>query len=251
MPIVDDNGAIHGLLGTYEDITERRRIEQSVVMASEREQQRLGQELHDTIGQKLTGIKFMAHGLFEHFMGRKDTDIQQVASRLEELASQCIYDARRIASGLFPHTIGHQEFSLSLSDLAKTISSLMNCTCTSSVSDVTHQLSDTMALHLYRIAQEAATNAIKHGKANTIEITLHGRGRHLVLEILDDGIGIAPEISHGNGMGLHIMQYRAELIGGCFEAKARLGGGTVVRCVAPCDSDSEGYEDDKCYKWFE
>ena len=228
---------VHGrpaVLGLIRDISERRRVEMELVTVSEREQQRLGREMHDTLGQLLAGLKFMVQGIAMRVQqGGACQDVADISGQVEHIASQCIYEARRIASGLFPHKLGHESLADSLRELSANMRTVLGCDCQYAGDDVACTLEPAMALHLYRIAQEATTNAVKHGQAGSIRIHLAVRGRSLILEIEDDGSGFDPAAVNRTGMGLRIMQHRAMLLDGALDITTREKGGTVVRCIAP------------------
>ena len=215
-----------------EEIAARKELEKEVAEVTERERCRLGHELHDTLCQHLTAmslsLQVLSGKLAEASLPQaKDAD-QNV-----ELAEQAIELTRNVAKGLFPLELEGEGLASALLELSRTTMQSHRVICEARC-DALVQVSDSnVATHLYRIAQEAVTNAIKHGHISRIDIELSVANENLILTIMDDGIGL-PEELHGNpGLGLRVMAGRAGMIGGSFLAKNRSEGGTIVICRLP------------------
>ena len=222
-----------------EQITERRRLEEEVLQISERERHRIGQDLHDGLGQHLTGIAFLSKSLQQRLatkagLGAPATAEEAAeAGRIVELVQQAVTQTRNLARGLHPVEATPDGLTAALREFAARIEAFFRLKCGFVCDRAVSVPDNAIATHLYRIAQEAVNNAIKHAKTKRITIGLEADGDaaiHLVVE--DDGIGIG-ESACRNGLGLRIMRYRANIIGGAFEVERRPAGGTRVACSVP------------------
>ncbi|MBV8898561.1 MAG: PAS domain-containing protein [Verrucomicrobia bacterium] len=232
------------LLLAIEDITEKRRVEQQVLAVSERERRRMAQELHDGLGQHLTAITFVAQTIHHQLQHRHYAEAAQNAEQLVSQVSEATELTRDLAKGLHPMQVQAGQFQTAMETLAHNVSSLFKVVCTFSCDQpcMPPAESDEKASQLYRITQEAINNALKHGKATRIAITYKhdpqtGRARLL---ISDDGSGSPKPADPGQipgGMGLQIMRYRAESIGGKFQFDQAPDGGTVVMVSFGEDGD--------------
>jgi len=220
------------IIATGIDITERKHLEKAILDISAREQRRIGQDLHDGLGQHLTGIAFMAKA-HEARLAEQNKSEADEAAKIVKLVNDAIHKSRELARGLLPVVSDSQGLMSALQLWATEVEDLFGVSChfQCEVPVLIHD--DSMATHLYHIAQEAVNNAIKHGKAQEILIQLtadQGRG---TLSIKDNGKGIAANPSSTQGMGLHIMKYRAGMIGGALDVRRDTTCGTVVRCLFP------------------
>jgi len=212
----------------------RRRAERRLLEISEREQQRIGQDLHDGLCQQLTGIAYMASAL-EGGLAKKSPAEAHNAARIARLSRETAEQARQVARGLNPVKVGKTGLIAALDELAGSIrlmfsiSCLFNCQRRAGVAD--HET----AVHLYRIAQEAIHNAITHGKATQILVTLRRTAEGTELSVKDNGRGLSRASRNGNGMGLENMNYRARAIGARLEFKQRNPSGTVMNCTVLSD----------------
>lgn len=220
------NAAFHAALI---DISERKRMEQEVLNVSLREQQRIGQDLHDSICQELTGTAFMAKVLEQNLNKKKLKDAED-ARKIVDLIHQAISQTRRLSRGLLTWEIENNGLEAALTELAENTRSLFNVRCAVKYSPAVAIPSSITGKHLYRIAQEAVANAVKHGAAQNISIALFKKRHYGVLQIVDDGKGMAPGVS-SSGMGLRINRYRANAIGADIEIRPGKRGGTVVECT--------------------
>jgi PAS domain S-box-containing protein len=217
------------------EIAERTRLEREIIRISEREQRRIGQDLHDGLCQELAAIAFMTRALANR-MGASGAGETERLNHLAELLNGSISRCRDIARGLHPVEMDADGLMVALSDLATRTAQTIPCSfhCNEPIlmpeSDV--------ALNLYRIAQEAVTNALKYSGAGAIAIRLDRNGAALRLSISDDGRGIpspAGRSRHkqGGGMGLHIMRYRARTMGATIRIRNRRPRGAEVLCLLP------------------
>lgn len=219
-------------VGIIRDISERKRLEDGLVMATENERQIIGQELHDTLSQQLTAISLMAKAL-----ERKLADIspaaQEDASVVAEMARDAVNVAKRLAHGLFPTELDRHGLAAALEELADNNQQLFKKDCRYNGVRARLELPRTVERHLYRIAQEATSNAIKHSGAKRIEIQLEASPVELLLSVTDDGCGLPQHAQPGKGMGLAIMRYRSGMINATLTISPGLRSGTTVVCRLP------------------
>jgi PAS domain S-box-containing protein len=228
----DENGALRGFAKITRDITARKHLERQLLEISDREQRRIGQDLHDDLCQQLTGIEFMSQSLEQNLAG-KSLPEAAAAAEITKLVRGAISDTRDLARGLSPVMLEADELTPALQQLADNTSKLFNVSCRL-CRDASVLIEDNaMAVHLYRIAQEAVSNAIKHGRAGQIDITLAAADERVTLAIQDNGKGLGHRNGRHTGMGLQIMQYRAGMIGGHFTVDSQPGHGTRVACSFP------------------
>lgn len=219
-----DGGAV--LFGR--DVTERRWLERRLLTVTEAEQQRIGADLHDGLGQKLTGLACLATALRDRLSGAEAAQ----ASLIAALANDATIESRAIARGLCPVQL-EQAGGLvaALTDLVENTGLVHGVHCRlRGDAPEEETLPHLTAVQLYRIAQEAINNAVRHGRARQIEVTLSSQGRERSLRIEDDGLGFdgsSPRMRQG---GLRIMEYRANLIGGTLLVDAQPGAGTRIHC---------------------
>jgi signal transduction histidine kinase len=214
------------------DMRRLRELERDIVGASEREQQRIGADLHDGLCQYLAGIACVTGSLRDDLSERFQPE-SETAAELHELLRDAIVQARDIARGIAPVHMDEAGLASALEDLAANTQRLQDVNCTfESEGDVLIANRD-IATHLYRIAQEATSNAIRHGRAKVVAIRLTVNAGQIALTIEDNGIGIQSSDSHRSGMGLRSMRYRAGVLDGTIEISPLPGSGTRVCCHAP------------------
>lgn len=211
-------------------IQERQQLESLVLSISEREQQRIGQDLHDGLCQQLTGIKFR-NGLLEEKLVKRDLPECEDARSIEKLLNHAIELARNQARGLNPVRLEVDGFVAALQELAVSVTNIFNVNCVFEAATPISVGDHSVSVHLYRIAQEGISNAIKHGCARNIRVELSEPPGETHLVIEDDGIGICNPSRKGSGMGLHIMNYRARAIGAALNIGRNRNGGTTVTCI--------------------
>jgi PAS domain S-box-containing protein len=218
-------------LSIAHDVTERRQLERGLIEISERERQRIGYDLHDTLGQHLAGIAFLSKVLEQQLTARHATEATQ-AAQIVAFVNQAMEQARTLAGGLAPVTLETYGLVFALQELATSMEALFHCACKVSSHHAIHITDHAVAMHLYRIAQEAVNNAIQHGKAQQITIMLSVRREGgMTLMVRDNGGGFPTNVAERHGMGLRIMHHRARMIGAILEVQRREHGGTCVICT--------------------
>jgi len=207
--------------------TERRRLEKEIVEISEREQHRIGEDLHDGLGQQLTAIEMLCTSLkADAVAGRRSVvkDLDQISRLLREAITQ----VRLLARGLVPVKGEPDALQTSLMELTERTRSLGRCECRLECPTAVLLEDMVAAGHLYRIAQEAVNNALKHSQARSIVVSLKRNRGAVELKISDDGRGL-PE-SKSAGMGLHVMKHRASVIGAELTVESKPGKGVMILC---------------------
>jgi PAS domain S-box-containing protein len=231
-PILDESGKCAQLICCAHDVTEIRRLTAAALRAAEEEQQRIGRDLHDGLGQEMTGIALYC-GLLEDELKAKKLPEAASATHLSELINGVVVQVGHISRGLQPVPDTPDGLRTGLRRLAAQVSALRGKTGVLR-SRKNIQIHDSrVAVHLYRIAQEAVQNALRHGRAKTVSIRLGSRVGRLHLEVEDDGKGIAPNWESTAGIGFQTMKFRAESLGGTISVTPSPTGGTLVRCVVP------------------
>lgn len=215
------------------EIEQRKKLEREILNISEQEQRRLGQELHDSLGQQLTGISFMARVL-ENKLKKKNAEEAKEVAEIAKLITGATDQARGLAKGLHPVDLDSGSLISSLQELAASTQHLFGIHCTFRYDRQITMSNNESAVHLYRIVQEAVTNAIKHGRTKNIEIRLENAEDNAFLTIENDGRDFPKEYeARGTGMGLQIMDHRVDLIGGTLTIRKGPKGGTIVNCTFP------------------
>lgn len=211
------------------ETTHREMLEREVLEIASREQWRIGQELHDSVGQELTGLGLMAGALTTRL--DKTAPERQIAARIVDGIDRVHRQIRTLSRGLVPVLVEANGLWAALDDLA---------TCSSEQSGIPVQFEcpegcdvadHGRARELFRIAQEAVSNALRHGRPQNIYLSLNSGVDGLRMSIQDDGVGMPPRRAPTVGMGLRIMEYRAEQIGAALRIGPAPGGGTVVSCL--------------------
>jgi PAS domain S-box-containing protein len=228
-PVRDSAGRITGITGAAMEVTERKRLEGEILRISEMEQQRIGQDLHDGICQQLAGIELKSQSLAET-LGKKSRAQAAQAEQIAALVREVLAQTRSLARGLSPFILEAEGCVSALKELAANTEKLFNVKCRFQAGGPVPISDPVVATHLFRIAQEAVANAVKHGKAGAIEISLTNTGGRTVLAISDNGTGFKSPPQAGSGMGLRTMQYRAGMIGATLLAQAQAGGGARILC---------------------
>ncbi len=232
-PIKDEQGQLMGASAIGQDISERRRLEEEILRASELEQRRIGQDLHDTVCQNLTGISFLTK-VVEKDLTKKSApevpQVQEILDLLEETTSL----TRSLARGLVAVSPEINGLKSALEEYANQVKKMFKVHCQIRYDDSIEFPNPSHAIHLFRIVQEAVANAIKHGKATIIQINVKQDNNLLELAISDNGDGIKGKLNP-QGMGLRIMEYRANLMGGTFSVARGPQNGTAVSCRLKLD----------------
>jgi len=231
-PIRDGSGKIIRIVGIAEDVTDHRRLEREILEISDREQARIGQDLHDGLCQQLVSLGFDNNALEQQLAAHARSEVA-ATQKMGQVIDDAIAEARALSHGLFPVQLETNGLSLALQQLAAGVRARSRVNCRMDCSEPVLVRNNTVATHLYRIAQEAVNNAIKHSRAGSILIELKAEDNRIELKISDDGIGIPITRNPSGGMGLHIMQYRAQAIGGTLTIGRAPEHGTMVSCSAP------------------
>ncbi len=210
------------------DITERKRLQKEILDISGREHQRIGQDLHDGICQDLSAITLLAN-LLEKKLSKKSLKEAKDAEEIRKLITQALSKAKILAKGLLPVEFEAEGLMGALRELAFNTQRLTQISCSMRSAKPVLVLNDTVAVHLYRIAQEAVHNALKHAKAKHIIISLSKTRGEIVLSVKDDGIGFKKDKKH-RGLGLSIMYSRADTINATLQISKNDGGGTALVC---------------------
>lgn len=219
---------------TVRDVTERLAMQREIVAAQERERRRIGHDLHDGLGQELTGLSLALEVLAQKLAAEGSTHLQ-IVQNLKGMSQELISATRRIAVSLSPAFGYERALAEALESLASEVRTHSNVNCRAEYPSNVHRHDIEVETNLYRIAQEGVTNALKHGQARNVELRYSCDGKTIRLEVLDDGVGIVSESGGTEGMGLRSMQYRAQMIDGTFECGARAAGGTHLICACPCE----------------
>jgi PAS domain S-box-containing protein len=221
------------IIGVVKDMTERKQLEREVIEISNREQNRIAGDLHDGLGQELTGIALLLRSLTERINqdfppGKKD------AEEVIGLVNQAISNSRLLAQGLSPLNVERGGLPEALTALAARSTKMYGVDVRTSTADAgAVRVDQPAANQLYLIAQEAISNAVRHGGAQRIRIALKVTPKGLLLTISDNGVGLPDPLPEGSGMGLRIMKYRAQMIAGSLDIRRRKSGGTMVECRLP------------------
>jgi signal transduction histidine kinase len=224
------------IIAVIMDVTERRQLERAIIDASNREQQRIGHDLHDGLGQELTGISLMLRS----FAQRAAAEYPSGAVVLDEvvdLVNHAVESARALAHGLSPVILERGGLPAALEQLAASASRTHGLRVGfRKAIEGTLEIDSTATHHLYRIAQEAVTNAARHSGASAVTLRLDANPHRIRMSVSDDGCGLPPAgdgARNGDGMGLRIMEYRARMMHAQFEIVPLRRGGTQVRVTLP------------------
>jgi PAS domain S-box-containing protein len=227
-----ENGDPAFIIATGIDITERKRLEKAILEISAEEQRRIGQDLHDGLGQLLTGIAFMSKAQ-EQKLREKGLAEAADAARIVRLVNEAINKTRELAHGLLPVVSDAQGLTSALKRWAAEVEDLFRISCRLQMNQPVLIHDSNMSTHLYRIAQEAVNNAIKHGQAQNITISLSASNGQGTLRIENDGGPIPEPLPDGSGMGMQIMHYRARMIGGSLKVGRGKTRGIAISCLFP------------------
>ena len=229
-PWRDARQEIVGVIVAVRDITERKRLENEILAISEREQRKFGYDLHDGLGQRLTALEMLSHSLAEDLCGQPPALARQ-AVRLNHELRETVTQARLISHSLAPVPLEGDGLMRGLAELAASTSRLAGVTCRFRGEPPVLIQDVTTATHLYRIAQEAVNNALKHGQARKIDITLTEQADGVELRVENNGRAIPPAHAPNGGLGLNVMRYRAEMIGAILSIQPGFRKGACITCV--------------------
>ncbi len=232
----DKQKKITEILCVGHDITERRQLEKDILEITERERKLIGQEMHDSIGQVLTGVAIKSKGLAIKLKGKSICHSKD-AEAISKLACQAIAQMRNLARMLYPVEIEAGGLVTALQSLASNAEKILDVNCRFRCETPVSMNDLVEAKQLYRIAQEAVTNAAKHSKAKNVTIELHSTADLCILSVTNDGLGFQRSSRPKGGLGLKIMEYRANLIGGVLEIGKGKKNGTVLTCTVPTQTE--------------
>jgi len=216
------------------DVTRQKRLEREVLEIVDHEKERLGRELHDGLCQTLAGIAALSSTLSRKLVPVTEPDTAAAEAReINTLLNEAIGEARDLARGLGPLGLNEVGLDVTLENLTLNIHDRFGVPCTFECDRPMRRLDHEVETHLYRITQEAVSNAVTHGRAQRIEISLGMIDGDGLLRIRDDGAGMPEETGTADGVGMHTMAYRSRLIGGSLEVRRRTRRGTSVSCTFP------------------
>lgn len=231
-PVLTD-GEVTQLAAIAVEVTDRRQLERAVIDIANHEQQRISHDLHDGLGQDLFGISLLLRGLLTRNV-RLDPEVREQLEQILMLTGKAVTTTRSLARGLVPISSGYAGLVEALNNLRNRLASSGKVAIVCNFGEPgAVEIEPEVADQLYRIGQEALTNAVRHSGASLIQLHLSESAGELGLEVIDDGVGIAGSRVMGDGLGTRIMLYRAESIGATITFEARSGGGAIVRCRYP------------------
>lgn len=214
------------------EVRERIQLEHEVLEISEKERRRVGRDLHDSLGQLLTGIS-MLNKVVERKLAEMNLPQAQAAREVSDLLNQAIAQTRLLSRGLNPVEPKAEGLMTALQELADNCEKFSGMECTFSSNKPVFMENDYAARHLYHIAQEALNNAVRHSQASVVNIRLDEIDSELRLTVADDGVGLKKEVDGSRSMGMRTMRYRASIIDGRLEIGPQADGGTIVTCAIP------------------
>ncbi|PYK49064.1 MAG: hypothetical protein DME20_07740 [Verrucomicrobia bacterium] len=220
------------------EVVERQRLDQEIAQVADRERRRLGQDLHDRLGQHLTGTALAAQVLKDKLATRSAPEVTE-AEKLVRYVEEGIDLTRNLARGFFSLELEADGLGVALEGLAENISERFAINCIFHGEEPIPVRDSAVATQLYRIAQEAATNAAKHAAAENIDIRVTADGSELTLAIIDDGVGFPDKVSDSKGLGLRLMRHGAALIGAALSVQRNGRSGTTATCKIRIPNHSE------------
>jgi two-component system sensor histidine kinase DegS len=238
VPYHDAAGSVTGTIMFAVDVSAHKRLEKRLMELQAEEERKLGYDLHDGLGQHLSGILYLSRRLENRLRGQ-DAPEAESAGEIVNLVKEAIETVRRMSQGLRPLGDEPRALVVALNDLTRRTQEITGIPCSFEESGTVLLFEADVAEHLFRIAQEAINNAIRHSSCQSIHVRLRQGDDATTLEVADDGIGMSaaalpkgrPAGRDADGLGLSIMEHRAELMGGAFSMESGPGGGTTVRCV--------------------
>jgi signal transduction histidine kinase len=219
------------------ETTSRQRLERELPAICDRERRRLGRDLHDALGQHLTATALAAQVLHEKLAARPAPEANE-ARTIATLVEEGIGMARDMARDLTAVDVATRGLDAELRRLAERTARLSGMDCRASCHGGVPSLDASTSTHLYRIAQEAVTNAVKHSRGRRIDVRLDHRDGYVLLEVADDGVGLPTDGERSGGVGIRFMRCRAEMIGGECRVTRSARGGTTVSCALGRRQDS-------------
>lgn len=230
--LTEPDGSVKHIIGAGLDVTERKRLEAEVAYAAEQERGRIARDLHDGLGQELGAALFLSDLLLRDLKERDATEAPQ-AGKVHHLIEQALADVRTISRGLHPVPPESDGLMTALQNLADRVKGECGIDCRFDADSAVLLEGAATATHLYRLAQEAVNNALKHSGTRRIDVRLDATANQLELVVRDYGKGLPETGNIRTGLGLQTMRHRAQMLGGRLTVENAPGGGARVRCVAP------------------
>lgn len=218
-------------------IEERKRLEAEILEIAEDERRRIGFDLHDDLGQKLTGVSLMLKGLEARLRRQQNPGADDLA-RIHTLITEITEHTHNLARQFSSLSMQGSDLSDVLKELATNVKRLFDVTCAFSAKGTLPPISQNVTAQIYKIVQEAVSNAIKHGKARHVSIDIHARPEQLVVTVKNDGLPFTPPPATSKRMGLKIMDYRANTINATLNIEPAEKGGTLVTCAVSVGNGS-------------
>ena len=234
LPLLAYENESSGVVMVIANLTAKRNLEKKIAAASEREQRRIGRDLHDGVCQHLVGVAFAAGTLQSSLEDVPLPREAEAAGEIAALINDAITEARNLAHGLYPASL-NEGIGMALMSLAGTTKTRTGILTEASIADPLPHPDPETSTHLYRIAQEGVSNACRHGAPKHIRLSLNSTGDQLKLVVEDDGRGFDSSNNSSGGIGLNLMRHRAALLGGTLEIETDPGQGTRVICILPAN----------------
>lgn len=229
-PIREPGGKIIGASKVARVISERKRLQNEILEISEREQRRIGNDLHDGLCQELAGIELMCQVLEKKLAVRSKSEAAQVGEIARHIR-EAISHTRKLSRGLSPVELQTNGLMSALHELTANVQERFGIECRLECPEAVLIRNHVFATHLFRIVQEAINNALKHGKARQVVVALKPSAGKIKMTVTDNGLGLKDESARGKGMGLHIMKYRAAMMDAVLEVQSAPGVGTTIACI--------------------
>lgn len=231
-PLLNAAGKVVGASTIARDISTERELDAKVLQAGERERRRLGQDLHDGLGQRLAGLELVARSLVRSLHKRSVPETRMARTLLRQIQAST-REVRALARGLTPVMDDPRGLMVALEELAATTALVSRTRCRLHCEEPVLLPDHRAAVHLFRIAQESVTNAIRHGNPRSIDITLAWESGGLLLEIRNNGRPLLPGSEDARGLGRRIMSHRAKSLGGTLKVESLRPRGVRVQCRIP------------------
>lgn len=227
-----EKGRLVHLRWFVRDVSQQVELQREILTVGERVRRRIGHDLHDDLCQRLTSIEFLTRALERRLYAQAPNEVLRT-KEISQLIRQAIVYTRELSHRMSPMELETKSLTDALKTLAAGTRKLFNVSCRFLGNSAMSVEDGMVRIHLYRIAQEAINNAIKHGKAKRLWLSVAAKDNRLLLSVQDDGVGMPKRLPKHLGFGLRIMQYRANTLEGDLVVRRRNGGGTVVTCSIP------------------
>jgi len=238
VPFLSDSGRPLQYVAIRTDITKRKadeaeqkRLELEILAISERERHTIGADLHDNLGQRLTALELMCAALKADAGDRPE--LSRPLDAMGQMLRETVAQTRYLARGLVPVGEGPEALLIGLAELAERTNALGKIACRFEAPDVLVLHDPVVGGHLYRIAQEAVNNAVKHSGASVVSIELKQGAEDIVLTVSDNGAGLRKKSASPRGLGMGVMQHRANVIGGELSIATKRNRGVTILCTVP------------------